>query len=71
MRQYDVTEKERHCSASTLIKFAATREVLIYGYRENNFKVYISTCRYQNSAHFVSEGYKICNGIIDLQKRVR
>ena len=27
MRQYDVTEKERHCSASTLIKFAATIEV--------------------------------------------
>ena len=27
MRQYYVTEKERHCSAGTLIKFAATIEV--------------------------------------------
>jgi hypothetical protein len=39
MLQYYVTEKERHCAAGTLIKFAATIEVLIYGYRENDFKI--------------------------------
>jgi hypothetical protein len=34
-------KRERHCSAGTLIKFAATLDVLIYGYIENDFEIYI------------------------------
>jgi hypothetical protein len=39
MQQYYVAQKERHCSAGTLIQFAATIEILIYGNRDNDFEM--------------------------------